>query len=156
MVAARVMTEPFDVEYIFINDSAIIRCYTTSDDNSTKEYVKNSVWFQSFPNQTPHQFDDSTSERIRVFMHTLIFSLVLSGDEGEYYCCTSVEGPCSEHLNIKIFGKQALHFHCNNTRCILYVSNKIFALYIASTVRCAHTYIFVCTKLMYFVTFVAN
>ena len=102
MAAARVVTDPYDVKYIFINESASIGCYTISEDNSTKQKVENSVWFQSFP---LHQFDDSKSERVRVFRHTLVFSLMLSSDEGEYYCCTSVGGPCSKPLNVNIFGK---------------------------------------------------
>ncbi|XP_065892023.1 uncharacterized protein [Dysidea avara] len=100
MAAARVVTEPNDVKYIFINDSAVIGCYTITEDNSTKQEVENSVWFRSLP---WHQFDDSKSERVRVFRHTLVFSLVLSSDEGEYYCCTSVGGPCSKPLNVNIF-----------------------------------------------------
>ena len=102
------MTDSNRVKYVFVGKVAIIRCFNNSEDNITSRRVPliNSVWFRSLPDQTePHQFDESQSERVRVFRHTLIFSPVLSSDEGEYYCCATAGGPCSKPLNVTIFGK---------------------------------------------------
>jgi len=103
---SRIVTDSNEVRYVFVGKIIRIKCF--SEDNITSRGVplNNSVWFRSLPGQTqPHQFDESVSERVRVFRNTLIFSPLLSSDEGEYYCCTAVGGPCSKLLNVTIFGE---------------------------------------------------